>query len=1168
MAAPLIKTSFASGELAPSLYGHVDFAKFQSGASTLRNCTVNYRGGAYSRAGTLFCGFSKQTGRNYPPRLITFQFSINQGLCLEFGNLYMRVVQNGAFVTETPTTITSITNASPGVITSAAHGYSNGDWIALGGIIGMTQLNGQTLIVATATTNTYSLQDVYGNAINTTAYGPYLGGGTAARIYTLTTPYSEVDLKFLKFTQSADVMSFTCWNQNTGTTYPTYDLTRFANNNWTLAQPAFGSQIAAPPSTSINGSANGSVGYSYEVTAVNGKTGEESVASPAASLYGLVDIATTAGSVTTNWAPVPGATYYRVYKAPPAYAMPVPAGSLYGYVAISYGTQYVDSNVTADFAQVPPLHKNPFGPGQLLGVDILTPGSGLTGVSYSITTSTGTGAHGYAILTGGQMTNFVFDNPGQGYAAGDTITFSAGAFASGFITFSVNPTAADTITLNGVVWTFATAPAANTTVIQGSLAATLLQLASDVSASLNALLTVASYTASSTIFTINYKTPGTAGNGYTLAASAATPSGAHLTGGAASGSGTAPTGTLILGPETGTYPSCVAYFQERRVYAATPNNPDTYFMSQPGLFTNFDSRIPTIDSDAITGSPWSVQVNGIQFMVPMPGGLVVLTGKQAWQLTGTGGSSLNPQPITPSTEQAQPQAFNGCHQHVPPIVIDYDIIYVQAKGSILRDLSYNFFVNIYTGSDLTYLSSHLFLGYSIQEMAWCEEPYKVIWVVRLPGPDDSPVTDGDLLSLTYLKQQEVAGWARHDTQGAFCSVTAVTEPPVDALYTATHRYPGGNNAYMVERMDNRIWTNIESTWCVDAALALPQPTPNAIITASSANGAGIPVGVTGLGGGVGYSPATTVTINDPTGVGCVITPTIVGGVISGLSFAGGALYTYPQLVVDDPTGGGSGFAAVVVLNNSATFSTNAPVFAPVNVGSVIRMGNGIATITGYTDAQHVTGQITSPIVQTIPNTFPPIPAIQLAGNWTMTAPVMTVGGLYHLAGAMVTGVADGQVIAPRVVNSVGQITLDAPVTSAVVGLGFQAQVQSLYADFGQPTIQGRRKKIAAVTVRVEASRGFQVGANEPDGSVQSPLQNAPQWINLQDAADLGVPPYGSAIAPLYTGDIRVPLNSGFEKPGQVAVQQSLPLPLQVLAFIPEILPGDLPELTAQQQGRG
>ena len=83
----------------------------------MRNMTVNYRGGSYSRAGTAFVGYSKQTTRSYPPRVIQYQFSINQGLALEFGNFYMRVISNGAYVINPSYLIGGISNASPAVLT-------------------------------------------------------------------------------------------------------------------------------------------------------------------------------------------------------------------------------------------------------------------------------------------------------------------------------------------------------------------------------------------------------------------------------------------------------------------------------------------------------------------------------------------------------------------------------------------------------------------------------------------------------------------------------------------------------------------------------------------------------------------------------------------------------------------------------------------------------------------------------------------------------------------------------------------------------------------------------------------------------------------------------------------------------------------------------------------
>ena len=212
--------------------------------------------------------------------------------------------------------------------------------------------------------------------------------------------------------------------------------------------------------------------------------------------------------------------------------------------------------------------------------------------------------------------------------------------------------------------------------------------------------------------------------------------------------GSGATATLNIGPNTGTYPSVVSYFQQRRVYANTLNNPDTYWFSQTGIYGNMDSSLPVIDSDAIVGTPWALQVNGIQHLVPMPGGLVVLTGGGAWQLSGS-----NNGPITPSDQNAVAQAYNGCNDVVAPLVINYDILYVQAKGNTIRDLAYNYFVNIYTGTDITVLSNHLLENRTIKSWAWAEEPYKIVWIV----PDD-----GKLLSLTYLKEQEIQGFSRHD----------------------------------------------------------------------------------------------------------------------------------------------------------------------------------------------------------------------------------------------------------------------------------------------------------------------------------------------------------------------------------------------------------------------
>ena len=269
------------------------------------------------------------------------------------------------------------------------------------------------------------------------------------------------------------------------------------------------------------------------------------------------------------------------------------------------------------------------------------------------------------------------------------------------------------------------------------------------------------------------------------------------------GGGTGAAATLQLSPASEYILCRWQSFRERRFCANTNNSPGTYFASQPGAFTNFDTSLPVKDDDAVIGSPWSQQVNGIQWMLNMPGGLVILTGLGAWQLSGGATGIATAAAVTPSNQIANPQAYNGVSPVVPPIPINYDILYVQERGSIVRNFAYNYFVNIYTGTDMTVLSNHLFAGHTILQWAWAEEPNKLVWCVR---------DDGIMLCLTYLKEQDVYAWSRHDTNGLFQSVCSISEPPVNATYVVVKRLiqNDGNPVwvYMQERMDNRLWNDV------------------------------------------------------------------------------------------------------------------------------------------------------------------------------------------------------------------------------------------------------------------------------------------------------------------------------------------------------------------------
>lgn len=354
----VIQPSFVSGELSPSLFARIDLDKYHSGAARMKNFFVDYRGGARNRAGTRWVGQTKGIiSENV--RLVRWSFNEDQTYVLEFGHFYIRFIQRGGYVLEATKVITNITQANPGVVTSAGHGYSNGDIVYILNVVGMTQVNQRFFKVAGVTANTFQLQDADGINVDTTAYSAYVSGGTAARVYTVTTTYQSADLFLLRFTQAADVMTIT------HTSYVASQLTRVAATNWTLTAITFGANQVAPV---ISGATSnrpvGNTKYRYGVTAINADTGSESVED-------TVDISLDQTPeegpfrVTVNWAAAAGADRYFIYRSP--YGKDentVPANTLLGFIGATKGTGYADRGGTSDFSITPPDAKDPFAAGK------------------------------------------------------------------------------------------------------------------------------------------------------------------------------------------------------------------------------------------------------------------------------------------------------------------------------------------------------------------------------------------------------------------------------------------------------------------------------------------------------------------------------------------------------------------------------------------------------------------------------------------------------------------------------------------------------------------------------------------------------------------------------------------------------------------------------------
>ena len=311
-------TNFTAGELSPRLDGRTDIGKYFNGCKTLENMVVHPHGAVTRRPGTKFVHEVKTSANS--TRLVPFEFSTTQTYILEFGNQYIRFYKDQGIITESDKTITGITQANPGVVTISSHGYSNGDHVIITGVVGMTEVNGKTFKVANKTTNTFELQDVDGNNVDTSGYTAYTSGGIANKIYEISTPYLSADLFEIKYAQSADIMYLT---------HPEYavrKLSRTGHTSWTLTQVDFQNgpfQDHNTTATTLT-SSHTALGSTATITAssttgINGGDGFKStdvgrlihikdghikvtVFTDTTHVNGTVEDAISSGSATTDWA--------------------------------------------------------------------------------------------------------------------------------------------------------------------------------------------------------------------------------------------------------------------------------------------------------------------------------------------------------------------------------------------------------------------------------------------------------------------------------------------------------------------------------------------------------------------------------------------------------------------------------------------------------------------------------------------------------------------------------------------------------------------------------------------------------------------------------------------------------------------------------------------------
>jgi len=534
--------------------------------------------------------------------------------------------------------------------------------------------------------------------------------------------------------------------------------------------------------------------------------------------------------------------------------------------------------------------------------------------------------------------------------------------------------------------------------------------------------------------------------------------------------------------DTTGHPSCVTFFEQRLVFAGTTDQPQTIFFSKSGDYENMDANIggTVADDDAIIYTIASNQVNAIRFMTATR---TLILGTAGGEFTVSGGGTDSA--VTPTNILIKKQSNHGA-ANVDAIAVGNATLFLQRAKRKVRELAYNFDVDGYIAPDMTILAEHITES-GLTQMSYQQEPNQIIWGVR---------DDGELVGLTYQREQQVTAWHRH-IFGGIVNIPIITVTDYANIVTGTR--------IVFQKSDGTLVT-LTATTGTASAQEFKIETSNDV-TAANLN-ASINTANTASGTGITSSVASNVlTITE-------VTPT-------GLAYLVIKSFDTTRLTAVSQTKAECESVAVIPTDNSE-YQTWVIVKRTIN-GITRRYVEYINTF-DFTETDNTTFNFLDS-------------SLSYSG-----AAATTISGLNHLEGQTVHILADGATHPTKIVSS-GSITLDRASTDVKIGLGYNSILQTMRIDAGSQngTSQAKTKRIYEITIRLYESIGVEVGENLNN------MERIP-FRTSADVMDQGLPPF--------TGDKAVEFRGNYDTDGFIFVRQTQPLPLTVLSLYPDLQTND------------
>lgn len=257
------------------------------------------------------------------------------------------------------------------------------------------------------------------------------------------------------------------------------------------------------------------------------------------------------------------------------------------------------------------------------------------------------------------------------------------------------------------------------------------------------------------------------------------------------------------------FPSVVCFFENRLVFANNANEPQTLWFSETDDYEDFIVSGTVVDTDAVTVTLAAEQVNAIKWLVSGRKLLIGTTGGEWWL---SGDTSENA--VTPTSVLIR-NATNYGNSGVQPVKIGADTIFVQRANKKIRKFAYQFDTDSYQATDLSVLAETVVDGKTIEEIAFQQNPYQLVWC-RL--------STGELATLSYMPEHDVFAWAEHEIMfgdlnaGNVESIATIPGTSDDEMYFIVSGVINSNAVRYIVRMHNFYFSAIEDAIFLDFAM--------------------------------------------------------------------------------------------------------------------------------------------------------------------------------------------------------------------------------------------------------------------------------------------------------------------------------------------------------------